>query len=210
MSLGYDYDMVLLLPRHPTDHDHELSQPRGALRRYHHSRRARAARRWRAQHSHHHRLVEGDGVPRSGAPQPDADTESLGEDLRRMGLAIGKMPTGYPIIPPSSAAPPPAGSGSVSLATGTMPTWTFPYGLNTAIQGYASSISTSMGIYEELPGHHLCSALDLVASTSASEYLDSTKTPGTELRAIASRRYDSMNRRPHMHPSYYYFGAPRL
>jgi hypothetical protein len=25
MSLGYDYDMVLLLPRHPTDHDHELS-----------------------------------------------------------------------------------------------------------------------------------------------------------------------------------------
>jgi hypothetical protein len=25
MSLGYGYDMVLLLPRHPTDHDHELS-----------------------------------------------------------------------------------------------------------------------------------------------------------------------------------------
>jgi hypothetical protein len=25
MSLGYSYDMVLLLPRHPTDHDYELS-----------------------------------------------------------------------------------------------------------------------------------------------------------------------------------------
>jgi hypothetical protein len=25
MSLGYGYDMVLLLPRHPTDGDHELS-----------------------------------------------------------------------------------------------------------------------------------------------------------------------------------------
>jgi hypothetical protein len=25
MSLGYSYDMVLLPPRHPTDHDHELS-----------------------------------------------------------------------------------------------------------------------------------------------------------------------------------------
>jgi hypothetical protein len=27
MSLGYDYDMVHLPPRHPTDGDHELSQP---------------------------------------------------------------------------------------------------------------------------------------------------------------------------------------
>jgi hypothetical protein len=38
MSLGHGYDMVLLLPRHPTDSDHELSQPRGALRRYRRSR----------------------------------------------------------------------------------------------------------------------------------------------------------------------------
>ena len=68
MSLGYGYDMVLLPPRHPTDHDYELSQPRGALRRYHHSRRAHAARRRRAQHSYHYRLTEGEGVPRFGAP----------------------------------------------------------------------------------------------------------------------------------------------
>jgi hypothetical protein len=193
MSLGYGYDMVLLPPRHPTDHDHELSQPRGALRRYHRSRRARAARRRRAQRSHHHRLMENDGAPRSDAPQPDAHTESLDEDLRRMSLAAGKMPTGHPVIPPSGTAPP-AGSGSVSTATGTMPPWTFPYGLNTAAQGYASSISTKMDAYEELPGHHLRSTLDLVASTLASEYLDSTETPGTEHRAIASRRYDSINR----------------
>jgi hypothetical protein len=44
MSLGYGYDMVLLLPRHPIDRDHELSQPGGALRRYRRSRRAHAAR----------------------------------------------------------------------------------------------------------------------------------------------------------------------
>jgi hypothetical protein len=37
MSLGYGYDMVLLPPRHPTDEDYELSQPGGALRRYHRS-----------------------------------------------------------------------------------------------------------------------------------------------------------------------------
>jgi hypothetical protein len=35
MSLGYDYDMVLLPARHPTDYNHELFQPGGALRRYH-------------------------------------------------------------------------------------------------------------------------------------------------------------------------------
>jgi hypothetical protein len=34
------------------------------------------------------------------------------------------------------------------------------------------------------------------------------ETPGLELHVIASHRYDSMNRQPHMHPSYYYFGAP--
>jgi hypothetical protein len=65
-----------------------------------------------------------------------------------------------------------------------------------------------MSTYEDLLGHHLCSALDLVASMPASEYLDSTKTPGMELCAITSCCYDSTNQRPHMHPSYYYFGAP--
>jgi hypothetical protein len=75
-----------------------------------------------------------------------------------------------------------------------MPSWTFPYVLSMASQGYASSISTNMGIYEELPGHHLHSTLELMASTPASEYLDSTETHGTELRAIVSRHYDPMNR----------------
>jgi hypothetical protein len=128
-------------------------------------------------------------VPRSGAPQPDAHAESLGESLRGISLAAGKMPAGHPIIPPSGVAPP-AESGSVSLAAGTMPPWTFPYGLNTAAQWYASSVSTNMGAYEELPRHHLRFALDLVASTRASEYQDSTDAPGTEHHVIGSSRYD--------------------
>jgi hypothetical protein len=65
-----------------------------------------------------------------------------------------------------------------------------------------------MRVYRELPGHHLCSALNLVASTPASEYQDTAESPGTEHRVIASSRYDPRDRRPHMHPSYYYFGAP--
>jgi hypothetical protein len=64
-----------------------------------------------------------------------------------------------------------------------------------------------MDAYEELPGHHLRSALDLVASTPVSEYQDSTKTLGMEHRTIASYRYDPRDRRPHMHPSSYYLGT---
>jgi hypothetical protein len=65
-----------------------------------------------------------------------------------------------------------------------------------------------MRVYGELPRHHPRSALDLVASTPASEYQDSMESPGTEHRAIVSSHYDPRDRRPHMHPSYYYFGAP--
>jgi hypothetical protein len=129
MSLGYDYDMVLFPPRHPTDHDHELSQPRGAVHRDRRSRRARTARRRHAQHSKHHRLIGDDGVPRFDAPQLSSDMESLCEDLCRMSLAMGKMPIGRPATPSSGAAPPPPGLGSASPVAGAMPPSTFPYGL---------------------------------------------------------------------------------
>jgi hypothetical protein len=67
MSLGHGYDMVLLPPRHSTDVDHELSQPRGALRRYRRSHQACATRRRHARRNHRLRLAESDGIPRSGA-----------------------------------------------------------------------------------------------------------------------------------------------
>jgi hypothetical protein len=59
-----------------------------------------------------------------------------------------------------------------------------------AAQQYASSVSTDMGAYEELPWHHLRSALDLMVTTPVSEYRDSTETPDPEPRAITSCRYD--------------------
>jgi hypothetical protein len=89
-----------------------------------------------------------------------------------------------------------------------MPSSTFPFGLDPVAQAYASSVSTSISAYEELLRHHLCSTLDLVAITPASEYLDSTETPETELRATTSRHHDPRDARPHMHPLYYYFHAP--
>jgi hypothetical protein len=63
MSLGHGYDMVLLSSRHPAYGDHKLSQPGGALRRYHRSCQARAAKRRRAQRNRRHRLAEGNGIP---------------------------------------------------------------------------------------------------------------------------------------------------
>jgi hypothetical protein len=86
-----------------------------------------------------------------------------------MSLAADKTLAGHPIIPPSAAAPP-VGSRAASLTAGSIPPRTFPYGLNTVAQQYASSIGTSMHIYGEFSGHHPRSALDLVASTPAFEY----------------------------------------
>lgn len=210
MSLGYGYDMVLLPPRHPLDHDYELSQPGGAVRRYRRSRRARAARRRRARRNYHNRLLAGEGAPDTATPQSAGDAELLIEGLSELCLAAEDVPEGHrDVRSSSSAAPPPGGSGMTpSAAAAVTPRNLLPHGLYNAARAYASSMSTNMSAYEELPGHHLRSALDLVASTPASEYLDSTETPGPELRVIASRRYDSMVRQPHMHPSYYYFGAP--
>jgi hypothetical protein len=87
---------------------------------------------------------------------------------------------------------------------------TFPFGIDTVSRAYASSVSTNLSAYEELPGHHLRSTLDLVASTPASEYLDSTKTPKTEPRVTASQCCNHKDdlQRSHIPPSYYYFGAP--
>jgi hypothetical protein len=105
-----------------------------------------------------------------------------------MSLADGKMSTGCPIAPPPGATPPTA--SSIAPVLGTTPSPAFLFGLDLVARAHASSISTCMSAYEELLGHHLCSTLNLVASTPAFEYLDSTGTPDTELRVTAFRHHD--------------------
>jgi hypothetical protein len=188
MSLDHGYDMVLLPPRHPTDEGFELSQPRGALRCYRRSRQARAARRRRARCNHHLHLTEGGGIPRSGTSQLDANPDFLVEGLCRMSLAEGKMPTENSTAPPSGETPPPP--DPVTSTRATISPSTFPFGLDPITRAYASSVSTNMSAYGELSGHHLRSTLDLVASTLASEYPDSTETPETEPRVTVSQRCD--------------------
>jgi hypothetical protein len=101
-----------------------------------------------------------------------------------MSLAKGKMLTGSPIALPPGVTPPPPSSTTPAL--GTTSSSAFPFGLDSVARAYVSSVSTSLSAYEELPGHHLRSTLDLIASTPASTYLDSTETPDTEPHATAS------------------------
>jgi hypothetical protein len=105
-----------------------------------------------------------------------------------MSLAEGKMPTRNSTALPLGVTPPLP--GLTTPAQGTTSPSAFPFGLDSVARAYASSVSTSMSAYEELPGHHLRSTLDLVASTPASEYLDSTETPETEPRATAPQCYN--------------------
>jgi hypothetical protein len=101
-----------------------------------------------------------------------------------MSLAKGKMLTGSSTALPPGVTPPPP--GPTTPARGTTSSSAFPFGLDSVARAYASSVSTSMSAYEELPGHHLRSTLNLVASTPASKYLDSTKTLETKPCATTS------------------------
>ena len=69
-------------------------------------------------------------------------------------------------LPPQSAATVPPKEGAA------MPS-PFPFGMRSAIATYASSVSTIMCTYEDLPGHHLISIRNLVASTPDDSYLES-------------------------------------
>ena len=45
-----------------------------------------------------------------------------------------------------------------------------PFGLKSTAATYASSASTSLSAYADLPGHHLRSTLDLIATPPVSSY----------------------------------------
>jgi hypothetical protein len=97
----------------------------------------------------------------------------------------------------SPSAPPPAiqeiGSRSGSL----------PLGMSNVVAGYPSLVSTHMSAYTELPGHHMQSTLDLLATTPTSEHVDSKGDdldPGLDF----SRLYDLMAMRHFMSVCDYY------
>jgi hypothetical protein len=50
----------------------------------------------------------------------------------------------------------------------------FPHGMCNASMAYASSASTDVAAYEDLPGHHLQAAMNLIATTNDESYHGST------------------------------------
>jgi hypothetical protein len=46
----------------------------------------------------------------------------------------------------------------------------FPYGMRNAETAYASSVSTDIAVYEDLPGHHLLVVRNLIATTNDESY----------------------------------------
>jgi len=106
MSLGYEYDMVLLTPRAPpTDNDVIDPQPRRRRCSGRGCRRARQARRER-DHPDTAR-AQGDAPRSAGIPCPAVGTESLVGDLSSLSLGRGKTPVARNNVLPSSSAPPP-------------------------------------------------------------------------------------------------------
>jgi hypothetical protein len=46
----------------------------------------------------------------------------------------------------------------------------FPFGVRSNAATYASSVSTNMSVYEELPGHHLFAIRNLIVSSPDDSY----------------------------------------
>jgi hypothetical protein len=46
----------------------------------------------------------------------------------------------------------------------------FPHGMRNAAMAYASSASTDVAAYEDLPGHHLLAVRNLITSTNDESY----------------------------------------
>jgi hypothetical protein len=61
----------------------------------------------------------------------------------------------------------------------------FPYGMRNTITTYASSVSTDVATYEDLPGHHLLAVRNLIATTNDESYHNSA----SDLPPATSHRY---------------------
>ena len=87
------------------------------------------------------------------------------------GVAASSPPAPAPSVPapPSNAAPEPPKEG----ATAPSP---FPFGMRNAATTNTSSISTNMSAYKDLPGHHLTSIRNLIASSPDDSYPDTAGT----------------------------------
>ena len=74
-----------------------------------------------------------------------------------------------------AASPPPSAAPVLPKEDATAPL-PFPFGMRNVAATYASSVSTNMSAYEDLPGHHLISIRNLIASSPDDSYPDTAGT----------------------------------
>ena len=168
MSLGCEYDMVLLTPRAPpTDDDVTHPQPRHRRRpgrRSHHARQAR--------HGRDHpdtAQAQGDAPRSTGIPRPAVGTRSLVGDLSSLSLDKGKTPVAHDDAPSSSSAPPPPKGSTPAERSPAMAPSPYPFGLRNAAATYASAYASA---HAEPSGRHQRFALDFDTTTSTHTHVD--------------------------------------
>lgn len=131
---------------------------------------------------------------RRGGPLPHraADTESLARDLSGISLAT----EGAPAV------------RSANLTSAYVEHSAFLHGLHSAATDYASSASTDLSAYVELPGHHLRSTLDLIATMPTSEYVDSAEDTDSGSGPDFTNLLNPGATRYFLDACDYYFGVP--
>ena len=192
MSLGSGYDMVLLPPRGDAEPRPEPIPPQSVCGRRsgHH---AGGARRGRQRSRISDPTAEARVRPALPPHIPHQIAHSSGPTGAR-GRARGASSSASrtnrgssrPPVPPRSKGkaklPPPPQKKDRGASTSRHPPPTdrgetmappeLPFGLRNAAATFASSVSTSLSAYMDLPGHHLRSTLDLIATPPVSSYLE--------------------------------------
>jgi len=106
---------------------------------------------------------------------PGANPDTLAPPPRRLSsptrVEAGVSQPGA-VAEDVTASPPPS-AATVPPKEGTAALLPFPFGMRTAAATYASSVNTNLSAYEDLPGHHLISIRNLIASPPNESYPDS-------------------------------------
>ena len=111
-------------------------------------------------------------------------------DASQLGVAASGIATSSPRAPaPSAPSPPPNAAPEPPKEGATAPS-PFPFGMRNAAATYASSINTNMSAYEDLPGHHLLSIRNLIASSPDDSYPDTTDDINFFMDNLAAPEWD--------------------
>ena len=187
MSLGHEYDMVLLTPRAPpTDGDVTHRQPRRRRCPGGRSRRARQARR---EQDHHNATRIQDGMPLPTVIlRPAVGTGSLAGDLSSLSLDEGKTPVAHgDAQSPSSAPSLPEEPVSAKQSPATVPS-SYPFGLRNAATSYAYAYAAA---HKDPPERRQRFTLNL--GTHADSFEEDEAWPGVDFSGLhdpgAMRRF---------------------